>query len=202
MTKKLNFLNVLKKEFFDFIYSYKSVLTVFIVILGEKLILHVNKPQPYDIFFHSWLITTALQQFVYDSFLTDIREKGLLFYQNMKVSFKQFFAAKFLICVVLYLFMFLCEINNILRDANIQQFFCLSLQGFIAMPLMFIASTVFIKSETGGLIITTLIMAVIIFGLRFISQLWISYIITIILLAGFVFLAYSVYKSLFFKKQL
>ena len=191
---------MIKKELRDFIYSYKSVLTVFIAIIGEKLILHANHLESYNIFFHSWLITPALQQFVYDSFKTDIREKGLFFYQNLKIPFKMYFFSKFIICVFLFFIMFLFEIKNIMMESNFLQFLCLSMQSFISMPIMFIASVLLKQSETGGLILSTIIMGVIIFGLMNLPYLWLNFIITFLLLILFIFIAYKLYKSYLFRR--
>ncbi len=198
----MNILNVIKKEFKDFIYSHKSVLTVIIEIIGVKFLLHIAKHDDYTIFLHFWLITTALQQFIYDSFLTDIKEKGILFYLNLKIPFSVYFLPKLIICIVLEIIMVLFEIKNIIRTTDFLTFSSVFIQCLIAVPIMFISS-IFVKlNETGGLVITSLLMAIILFSIRLLPSPVLILLSSILLFLFCCFLAYKTFKSLLYRKQI
>ena len=194
-----NFKILLKKELKDFIYSYKCWITFLIVVFAQKLFFKLGND--YSLFFHAWFITTAIQQFLYDSLLTDVKDKGLFFLINLKINFWEYFLAKLIISFLVFVLLFLVEIKNILIVAD---FFTLAIVIFIeilTVPVMFLF-TIFVNySETGGLFSTTIFIGLLFILFANITGL-VAVVLAILLNVIFVFLAYKLFNSVYFRKKL
>lgn len=190
---------VLLKEFKDFVYSYKCWFNFILIILGMKII---ASRTDYSLFFHSWFITLAIQQFVYDSFLTDIKEKGILFLSNIKCPFPLYFFSKLIVVIIVYLFMFLFELPTIVKDYNFIKCIYVFLLSTLSLPVMFTITTLAKSSEVGGVIFSSITMGIIYFCF---SQFSINIISTVILITLWIilfFLMRLVFNSMLFRKQI
>ena len=97
MLNKLFFL--FRKELSDYIHSYKCWGTLFLVSCFPLLFHAKGKEMPdliYLLFFQG-----AQAQCIYDSFLTDTKEKGMLFYHNLSISFPMMFFTKFITSLII-----------------------------------------------------------------------------------------------------
>ncbi|NLK46004.1 MAG: hypothetical protein GX297_05045 [Treponema sp.] len=153
--KKLDIL--FKKEIKDFVYSSKCWILFFFVILGEKVIIKRNH-DAYNIYFHFWWITFTVQQFIYDSFLTDVREKGTLFLCNAKIKFLNYYLVKCLFCAAIMILMLSGEIHRIVKISNALQVLFLFSLSMMVVPVEYFMLILAKGNEAVGIILSNLIM--------------------------------------------
>ena len=149
--KKLDIL--FKKEIKDFVYSSKCWILFFFVILGEKVIIKRNH-DAYNIYFHFWWITFTVQQFIYDSFLTDVREKGTLFLCNAKIKFLNYYLVKCLFCAAIMILMLSGEIHRIVKISNALQVLFLFSLSMMVVPVEYFMLILAKGNEAVGIILS------------------------------------------------
>lgn len=131
MLNKLFFL--FRKELSDYIHSYKCWGTLFLVSCFPLLFHAKGKEMPdliYLLFFQG-----AQAQCIYDSFLTDTKEKGILFYHNLSISFSSLFIAKFLTSLLIPLFSAIVNIKDMVLYFSLKDIVWI-------LPVLFFSETV------------------------------------------------------------
>lgn|SRR5574344_399704 len=146
MSRKYLFL--LKKEVKDFVYSYKCWGVCLLLAFLQKIFSLCDIT--IDFYFYFWFVTTAIAQYVYDSYLTDIKEKGFLFLHNMGIGFYPFIISKLIFALLLGFVLVLFQTNLFIQELKWYDSIWLLLIVLFAALAMFLFSIITGASEMGG----------------------------------------------------
>lgn len=86
-----------KKEIRDFFSNYKCSLMVILISIIPSFYKYTKKENIPSVFF-LFFILLSVGQYIYDSFVYDVNEKSMFFYENMKVPFYKQIFVKLMIC--------------------------------------------------------------------------------------------------------
>jgi hypothetical protein len=157
---KNNFL--IKKEIKDFLFSYKSVLIVIVAAIAPRFLQNVK-----NIFLPVWiqilLVQTVTGQYIYDSYQLDVKQGGILFLINGKISFLQQFLVKLSVATLGAIIATCCLAYDWKECINYLDYMSIFLSFFYCGALMFIATVISDGEEIGTAIIVIIIMAAILF---------------------------------------
>lgn len=109
---------LLKKEVIEFFFNYKSWLMIPLCIAVPYLP-RISKFEPYSKFIITFFYSIfGGGQYIYDSYISDIKFKGAFFLHNIKVSFFQVFFVKVFISVTLSCILLLINIPHLAPYIN------------------------------------------------------------------------------------
>ena len=191
MASKYSFL--IKKELRDFFRSYKCVLMVLFITLFPIIWKFKGKVMP-DVIYIAFF-QMAQGQFIYDSFLNDTREKGSLFFINMKIPFESQFLIKMLVAFSQVLVSVLVNFRDIASLFSLIDILWIVPIIFQSSFLMFIGTII----SGGAELSTALSVTVIIFAITF-AVLLSPVILRILISLGLLTLTYLISKKMFFSK--
>ena len=197
--KKMSIL--LKKEIKDFVYSSKCCFLFLLIIVGEKIMIKCNNGE-YNLFFHFFWVTCAILQFVYDSFKTDVREKGCLFLHNVRIPFSSYYLAKCYFCYAIMILMLLGEAKRIVEISNIIQILYLFFLSMVSVPVGYFMLILVKGNEAVAAISSTLIVGGIFLTLTKIPASFMAVLLGITINVLLYFAVYMSYKSVYFRKQI
>ena len=143
--------SVLLKEMREILYHYKT--WVCIALVAGLPFLFQKLGAPHDGWYYLLLFACTVGQFVYDSFLDDVREGGAIFVHNVAAAFFPVFCAKLAVSAALSLVLYLADLPVFLHTfvaADIPWLLCYPLYTCL---LMFIACVLTDGSEMGSFFI-------------------------------------------------
>ncbi len=198
MNKQIKIL--IKKEIFELFFNFKSWLNILLWGLMPYL------PQIHDKY-HKYIAAMIFSvfaggQYVYDSYMSDIKFKGAFFLHNIKVDFFQVFFVKLFIAVVLSCLSLLINIPNIVLFISFFDIFWV-LPLIISFSTIMYLTSVFSKgAEITSAIISILLtipVFVFVFKIKFpLLQFAFVSLITCFLLFG----SFKISFSKFYRTQL
>ncbi len=144
---------LIKKEILELIFNFKSWINVFLWAAIPYL------PQIYEPY-HKYIVAVLFSvfaggQYVYDSYLSDIKFKGAFFLHNIKVGFFQVFFVKLVISSLLSFVAMLINIPNLVLHITAIDI-CWILHIFISFSAIMYLASIFSK----GVEITSAIISV------------------------------------------
>lgn len=183
-----------KKEIRDYLYSYKCLLAIAIISLYPVLWRAKGKVMPEVLYIAFFQMVQG--QFIYDSFLMDTKEKGSLFFINMKLSFEIQYIIK---AAIAFLQIILCVIINykdiVLYFTFIDLLWIIPLLVHSSL-MMYVGSVL----TDGAELSTAFVISGIIFVLTYLILLS-SLIIRILVTCGLSILLFLIAKKLFYSKK-
>ncbi len=191
MLSKYSFL--IKKELRDFFRSYKCILMVLFITIYPIIWRIRGKILP-DVIYIAFF-QMAQGQFIFDSFLNDTKEKGSLFFINMKISFESQFLIKMLIAFSQVLVSILVNFKDIAYLFSPIDILWIIPIIFQASFLMFIGTII----SGGAELSTALSVTAIIFAITF-AVLLSPTIIRILISLGLLTITYLISKKMYYSK--
>lgn len=148
-------ITLLKKEIKDVIYNYKSWLVLLISVFLPCIMKY--KKMESDSWIYIFMVIIAICQYIYDSYLTDTKTKGIIFTYNMGFSSFYIFIIKIIVTISIIGIIFLIDISYVkeyIASINIIWILFFSITCIALMQFLAIFSQ---SSETTSSIITTII---------------------------------------------
>lgn len=148
-------ITLLKKEIKDVIYNYKSWLVLLISVFLPCIMKY--KKMESDSWIYIFMVIIAICQYIYDSYLTDTKTKGIIFIYNMGFSSFYIFIIKIIVTISIIGIIFLIDISYVkeyIASINIIWILFFSITCIALMQFLAIFSQ---SSETTSSIITTII---------------------------------------------
>lgn len=148
-------ITLLKKEIKDVIYNYKSWLVLLISVFLPCIMKY--KKMESDSWIYIFMVIIAICQYIYDSYLTDTKTKGIIFIYNMGFSSFYIFIIKIIVTISIIGIIFLIDISYVkeyISSINIIWILFFSITCIALMQFLAIFSQ---SSETTSSIITTII---------------------------------------------
>lgn len=191
---------ILKKEFKDFILSYKSILMLLLASIFPVFVRNEG-PEDFPIWIQVLFIQMVIGQYMYDSYLLDIKRGGIKFILNIKVSFNIYFFYKLIFSSLVTLIPLFVNIHNIEEYLSLLDLIWIILSFVYCGCLMFIGVCFSKGEEIATSVIITIILSLVLFGL---SKVMVAsrVLFVIIIDTLFIFVCSKLFKSLYLRKQL
>lgn len=192
---------LLKKELKDFIYSYQCWGCIIILAFVETILLRVSDFQ-INIWIYLWLSTIGVSQFIFDSYNSDVKQKGTLFLLNLKLNFSKIMIAKMIFAFFIGIVIIFLNFDLVFESLKIYDLLWVFLVYVFASLSMFIISVLSENSEIGGMLLSAGICAFVLFFMYKIDNLFFQLVI-ILMLIGLLF-CYSkkLFTSIIFRQQI
>ena len=145
-----------KKELKDMIYNYKSWLSLILGIISPTL-LHLRKVEPFPYIYIS-VIIMCLCQYIYDSYLTDTKNKGNIFIYNIGVSSTKILFTKILVVLVFEIIMLLLNLPYTIKYINFVDYFWIFPLTATCVTFMYFTAMFSQSSETTSVILTFIVI--------------------------------------------
>lgn len=190
----------LKKETRDFLHNYKSWLSL-VVAAGAPRIFQVFDRElgGYPFVF---CILIAVCQYLYDSFLTDTTEKGMIFILNYGMRFASVLFAKILMGVLMMMTSFVCNVPLFLEDFTAMDFLWLLPLCVAIASLMLLTAMVSHGSELTSFTVSAAVILGAVTMLFLLDSLWLRAAIATAAAVILVRLAHWAFNSLHYRTQL
>lgn len=191
---------LIQKEFRDFVLSYKSVLMLLLASIFPIFVRN-ERLENYPIWIQVLFIQMVIGQYMYDSYLLDIKKGGIHFILNNKVSFNSYFLCKLMFTSFVTFIPLFVNIYSIEEYLSILDCLWIILSFVYCGCLMFIGVCFSKGEEIATAVIVTIILSVILFGLSKIMI--VLRVFSVIMLdVFFIFVCSKNFKSLYLRKQL
>lgn len=185
---------LLKKEFNELLH-YKNFMLCLIVFVVPFLL--VNRyDQTFISTFMIFLVCASSGQYMYLSFVTDIKDKGILLYHNLGISFTNYILSKIIITFFFTLILALIRLDSMLALFHLYDLIWIILIAISCSILMFIMASLFKGQEIGSSIIVILVSTIVIVFEYIIGNFFLRCCLAISL----AFINFIICKKLFFSK--
>lgn len=152
---------LLKKEIKEVIYDYKSWLAVLISIVLPYLLSYTGKEEATC--FYISIVLSCISQYIYNSFLSDTKTRGIIFVYNLESKTVKIFIAKVFVAIVLLVIIFIFNITYILEYVPLINIIWIVFFLITTIAIMYFTAMFSQSSETTSTVITLSIV----FGITF-----------------------------------
>ena len=152
---------LLKKEIKEVIYDYKSWLAVLISIVLPYLLSYTGKEEATC--FYISIVLSCISQYIYNSFLSDTKTRGIIFVYNLESKTVKIFIAKVFVAIVLLVIIFIFNITYILEYVPLINIIWIVFFLITTIAIMYFTAMFSQSSETTSTVITLSIV----FGVTF-----------------------------------
>ena len=152
---------LLKKEIKEVIYDYKSWLAVLISIVLPYLLSYAGKEEATC--FYISIVLSCISQYIYNSFLSDTKTRGIIFVYNLESKTVKIFIAKVFVAIVLLVIIFIFNITYILEYVPLINIIWIVFFLITTIAIMYFTAMFSQSSETTSTVITLSIV----FGITF-----------------------------------
>ena len=170
MNSKLKIL--LKKELYEFRYNYKAWILIIITVCFSYFP-NIRKSNIRDFTILVFIIL-AVGQYIYNSYLTDISNKGILFLQNLGIKSIELFFIKILFSFLISNVMILANIPNLKGIFSLIDILWIYPTVISSSAIMQIAATYANGAENTATIISSIISFIILICVFFIKILFLK----------------------------
>ena len=193
-------MKLLKKEIKDFFCNYKSWLLI-IMISFIPYYYEMRKIKMQNIMYILFT-TMAPLQYVYESFLTDIKTKSIVFIYNIRNSFIRLYFRKILLSFILLGVTFLLSLPYTIKYLKMIDFFWIIPWMIFCVSLMQIAAILSKGAEITSAVFTLGIAFILLMFLLTINNILIIILISICLALVSFFAAWKLSESNFYRTQI
>ncbi len=143
---------LLKKEIREVIYDYQSWLAVLIPIFLPCLLSYVGKEEATC--FYISVVLSCISQYIYNSFLSDTKTRGIIFVYNLVSKTLKIFIAKVFVAIGLLVTIFLLNITYILEYILLINLIWIVFLLITTVAIMYFTAIFSQSSETTSTIMT------------------------------------------------
>lgn len=191
---------IFKKEFKDLLNSHKTIFCIILLSVFPYFMKGVKRVEP-PVWIEIWLIQMLLGQFIYDSFLLDVKNGGYIFLNNLKCKFVRYFCVKLLFCIIASSIPVFVNLIFIINKLSIFDIGWIILSFIYTGTIMFIFTILFKGQEIGAVFIYSIVTGITVLCLS-VSPLIVRFLIVIILDIIFYILSLKISNSVYFRKQI
>lgn len=149
-------ITLLKKEIKDVIYNYKSWLVLLISVFLPCIMKY--KKMESDSWIYIFMVIIAICQYIYDSYLTDTKNKGNIFIYNTGVSSTKILFTKILVVLVFEIIMLLLNLPYTIKYINFVDYFWIFPLTATCVTFMYFTAMFSQSSETTSVILTFIVI--------------------------------------------
>lgn len=191
---------LIKKEFKEFITSFKCLLTIFLAAWVPFFYSNLHNVV-FPVWVHVLLSQMVVGQFLFDSYRVDVKNGGIHFLINKKVNFILYYSVKYIFILFLVLIPICLNIKQWFTILKWYEFIWYFLSLIYCGSLMFVMQVFSKGEEIATAFIVTIIMAIILFVI-YLSPIYLRFIEVIVFDVLLLVVCVKLYNSVVFRKQI
>ncbi len=192
---------LIKKEFRDFLHSYKSILIVMLSISVPILYLQFKKESLPTILFFLF-VQMSVSQFIYDSCNNDKENGGNLVIINHGYNFFEYLFSKLIFAFIITLIILLSSIPFVFKTFHLLDYFLLIFSVIYSCFLMFIGNAISRGEELATATILTIIMIFFLYITFLIPYNFLKILFSFFITSLLGVIGYKIYNSLSFRSYI